>query len=118
MVDTLETRLKRLRMRSWRRGTKEMDLILGGFSDAHLTDLDQALLASYEALLEENDNDLYDWTSGRCATPERFSRIVGRVRQHRGSSDGTLRCLETWRTLQTGTPGRTELHRSGRSPWK
>ena len=34
MAETRETRIKRLRMRSWRRGIKEMDLILGGFADA------------------------------------------------------------------------------------
>ena len=44
-----ETRLKRLRMRSWRRGTKEMDLILGPFSDSELERLTPAELDLYEA---------------------------------------------------------------------
>lgn len=60
-----ETRIKRLRMRSWRRGMKEMDLILGPFADAHAAGLDAALLARYEALLEENDQDLYAWILAR-----------------------------------------------------
>ena len=62
---TDETRIKRLRMRSWRRGMKEMDLILGPFADAHAAGLDAGLLAQYEALLEENDQDLYAWILAR-----------------------------------------------------
>ena len=39
MGETAEARLKRMAMRSWRRGTKEMDLVLGPFADAHLAGL-------------------------------------------------------------------------------
>lgn len=60
-----DTRIKRLRMRSWRRGTKEMDLILGPFADQHLAGLEPAQQESYEALLEENDQDLYAWILAR-----------------------------------------------------
>ena len=45
-------------MRSWRRGMKEMDLILGPFSDSELATLGEGELALYEALLNENDQDL------------------------------------------------------------
>lgn len=62
---TEDTRIKRLRMRSWRRGTKEMDLILGPFADQRLAGLEAALLDRYEALLEENDQDLYAWILAR-----------------------------------------------------
>lgn len=58
-------RLKRLRMRSWRRGTKEMDLILGPFADSQLEGLSAEQLDQYEALLAENDQDLYPWISAR-----------------------------------------------------
>ena len=63
-----ETRLKRLRMRSWRRGIKEMDLILGGFADTDLAELGAGDLALYEALLSENDHDLYAWVTARIGT--------------------------------------------------
>jgi antitoxin CptB len=36
MAETREIRIKRLRMRAWHRGIKEMDLILGGWADSHL----------------------------------------------------------------------------------
>jgi len=60
-----EARLKRLKMRSWRRGTKEMDLILGPFSDSEMERLTEAELDLYEALLDENDQDLYPWITAR-----------------------------------------------------
>jgi antitoxin CptB len=84
MTETHETRLKRLRMRSWRRGTKEMDLILGGFADAVLAGLDGATLDDYERLLEENDWDLYYWVTGAREVPETYSALVGRLRRHSG----------------------------------
>lgn len=64
-MDENEARLKRLRMRSWRRGTKEMDLILGPFADSQLEQLDPDELDLYEALLAENDQDLYPWITAR-----------------------------------------------------
>ena len=57
--------LKRLTMRSWRRGMRETDLLLGGFADERLESLDPAQRADYEALLEENDHDLYAWITAR-----------------------------------------------------
>jgi len=57
--------IKRLRMRSWRRGIKEMDLILGPFSDEALSSLSAEELELYEALLSENDHDLYQWITAR-----------------------------------------------------
>ena len=65
MSDGDPARLKRLAMRSMRRGIKEMDLILGGFARAGLQDLDPGSLDLYEALLAENDHDLYGWITAR-----------------------------------------------------
>lgn len=77
--ETSEARLRRLRMRSWRRGTKEMDLILGGFADSGLGALGEAELALYEALLAENDHDLYQWVAGAQPAPERFAALIGTI---------------------------------------
>ena len=84
MTETHETRLKRLHMRSWRRGTKEMDLILGGFSDAEMAGLDAATLDAYETLLEENDWDLYYWVTGARDVPEAHRAMIDRLREHSG----------------------------------
>ena len=74
-----ETRLKRLKIRSWRRGMKEMDLILGGFFDRHGTEMDDRTLDLYEALLSENDQDLYLWVSGQADIPPEHTEIIDRI---------------------------------------
>lgn len=67
--ETTEQRRKRLRFRSWHRGTREMDLILGRFADAHLPFLTAEQLDRYAALLENSDPDIYDWLTDRAAPP-------------------------------------------------
>ena len=64
-----DIREKRLRMRSMRRGTKEMDIILEGFVAMSLSNFDNGTLDEYEALLDENDQDLYQWISGQTRYP-------------------------------------------------
>lgn len=80
------TRLKRLKMRSWRRGTREMDLILGPFADSELAALDAEALDAYERLLDENDQDLYPWItarlSGGTAGPGDHAAMLDRVAAH------------------------------------
>lgn len=61
-------RLKRLRMRAWRRGIKEMDLILGPWADERAAALSEAEIDLTEALLGENDHDLYQWVTARIGT--------------------------------------------------
>ena len=80
MSETAEHRLKRLRMRSMRRGIKEMDLILSDFADAHLQGMDDATLTLYDHLLEENDHDLYQWVTGQVPPPEGYAALVGDIR--------------------------------------
>ncbi len=60
-----DVRLKRLRYRSWHRGWKETDLILGQFADENLSKMDVATIDVYEKLLDENDADIWDWLVGK-----------------------------------------------------
>lgn len=76
ITEDRETRLKRLKMRSMRRGIKEMDLILMAYADNRMADLDDTALDLYEALLEENDHDLYQWVSGQAPTPAQYLDLV------------------------------------------
>lgn len=69
VTETRDIRLKKLRLRAWRRGTREADLILGAFADAHLGDLDDARLSEFEALLDAPDQDVYNWLVGREPPP-------------------------------------------------
>ena len=73
------TRLKRLAMRSMRRGTKEMDILLMRFAEARLQKMDDAALDAYEALLSENDQDLYQWISGQLPAPEVHAPLVAEI---------------------------------------
>lgn len=68
-METSEARLKRMAMRSWRRGTKEMDLVLGPYADAMLAGMTGAELDAYDSLLEEGDPDLLAWVMGQKMAP-------------------------------------------------
>lgn len=82
--ESREHRLKRLAMRSWRRGTKEMDMILGPYSDRELAGLSRTELDQFETLLAENDQDLYLWVTGKVTTPPDFVSILNKVRAFHG----------------------------------
>ena len=83
-----EARLRKLRMRSWRRGTKEMDLILGPYADAHLAELNDEALDAYEELLAENDQDLYRWAAGTEPVPDRLAGPLSKVMAARAGDSG------------------------------
>lgn len=67
------TRLKRLHFRAHHRGTKEADLLIGGFFDAHGAGWSDDEMTLFEALLEEQDVDIMAWAIGTAPVPERFA---------------------------------------------
>ena len=85
MTETDAARLKRLMMRSNRRGIKEMDLILGAYARDRLAAMEDARLAAYDALLSENDQDLYQWVTGQTAPPDRFAPLIADIAGHAGA---------------------------------
>ncbi|NKX44707.1 succinate dehydrogenase assembly factor 2 [Roseicyclus persicicus] len=85
-METREIRLKRLRMRAWHRGIKEMDLILGGWADAHLAGADDATLDAFEAVLAEADQDLYRWVTGQAEAPAALRPFLGRLSEGIGGA--------------------------------
>ncbi len=74
-----DIRRKRLLFRSWHRGTRESDLILGRFADAHLAGFDEAHLDRYQALLDCADADIFDWVAGRAVPPPEHDHDVTRL---------------------------------------
>lgn len=76
-------RIKRLRIRCWRRGTKEMDLILGGYVDAEGDRLSDSDLDALEALIVEDDRELYRWVAGAEQPPSRHELMIERLRSAR-----------------------------------
>ncbi len=65
----MEPRRKQLLFRCNHRGTKENDILLGGFAAKHVNDLTDPQLADLEALMDESDNDLYNWIVGKEPLP-------------------------------------------------
>ena len=81
MSEARATRIKRLKMRSMRRGIKEMDLILQAYAERKLDGMDEAQIDLYDALLHENDQDLYQWVTGQADAPDRFGTLIADIAQ-------------------------------------
>lgn len=79
MSESRDVMIKRLQMRSMRRGIKEMDLILSDFATRALAGMDVAGLTHYDALLEENDHDIYGWVSGQFPPPAHYLALVTQI---------------------------------------
>ena len=65
----LTNRRKRLKFRSWHRGIREMDLIMGRFADTHIDSMDAGTLDTLEAILEIPDQTLYEMLVRRAPAP-------------------------------------------------
>ncbi len=78
MQEDLAIRRKRLLYRSWHRGTKELDLVIGGFAKRHLDAMSEDEIELFEAIIEENEVDLYNWLTGKAAVPTRLDNAVMR----------------------------------------
>lgn len=76
MTETVDTKRKKLRIRAWRRGFKEADLILGRFADDRLEQMTDAEVAAFEHLLDQPDQDIYAWIIGREAPPAEFDTPI------------------------------------------
>ena len=81
MTELREHQLKRLAMRSMRRGIKEMDIILSRYAELRLAGFDADQLEHYDVLLSENDQDLYQWVSGQLPPPARFKDLVEDIKE-------------------------------------
>ncbi|HSK38178.1 MAG TPA: succinate dehydrogenase assembly factor 2 [Arenibaculum sp.] len=75
----VEVRRKRLSFRSWHRGTREADLIMGRFADRYVREMTEEQLDRYERLLELSDPDLYNWMTGREPVPAEHDSDVMRM---------------------------------------
>lgn len=66
----LDARRRRALFRAWHRGMREMDLVLGRFADAEIARLNESELATFEALLEVGDTELFKWLTGEIPIPK------------------------------------------------
>ncbi len=72
----LDIRRRRVLFRSWHRGIREMDLLMGQFADARIGEMTDAELDIYEALIEVPDRDLFRWLTGEDPVPENYDTPV------------------------------------------
>ncbi|MGH6856171.1 MAG: succinate dehydrogenase assembly factor 2 [Methylocella sp.] len=76
-----DARRRRILFRSWHRGTREMDLILGHFADAEIASLNSRELDDYELLLEAPDRDVFCWLTFAAETPQLYDTpVLQRIR--------------------------------------
>src|ERR1700674_35429 len=73
---SLDARQRRILFRSWHRGMREMDLVLGRFADAEIASLGSSELEDYELLLEPKDGDIFGWISGETENPSLYDTPV------------------------------------------
>jgi|SRR5581483_9657281 antitoxin CptB len=72
----LDARRKKLLFRAWRRGVREMDLIVGRFADAHIDTFDAEGLDDFERLIEAGNAELYAWVVGTESAPAHHDTAV------------------------------------------
>jgi antitoxin CptB len=85
MSDDLDTRRRRAAWRSSHRGTKELDLLIGGYAEVRLSAMSEEELSRFEMLLALNDPQLQEWLLAPHASAEpEFADLVASVRQFHG----------------------------------
>jgi antitoxin CptB len=72
----LDVRRRKLLFRAWRRGVREMDLIVGRFADAAIDKFDEAELDDFERLIEAPNAELYAWVTGGRNIPANYDTTV------------------------------------------
>ena len=77
----IDTVRKKLLIRSWRRGTKELDLILGRFSNNNVSKLQMAELDLYEQLLSNDDHLIYGWLFEKEESPKIFHNLIKQIQE-------------------------------------
>lgn len=85
MSETPEARLKRLRIRAWRRGIKEMDLLFGHYADDNLTEMLATELDLFEAAMDEQDQELLAWITEQEPTPPALAPLLSKMVAHLNS---------------------------------
>ena len=78
-MEFIGERMKRLKIQSWRRGMKEVDLILGTFFETQGTLLSKFELDLYERLLDQDDQIIFNWISEKSDPPDEFYSIVQKI---------------------------------------
>ena len=65
-------RRRRLVFRAWHRGTREMDLVMGRYADAHAATMPREDIDTMEVLMEAPDPEIFAWITGAKPTPANY----------------------------------------------
>lgn len=85
----MDARRRKLTFRAWRRGFREMDLLMGSFADARIASLDEDGLAEFERLLAIPDWEVYAWLVGQKAVPDNHrGPVLDRLMAFRYAAQG------------------------------
>jgi len=74
--DGLDIRRRRILYRSWHRGTRELDLLLGRFADAWIGDLIESDLDDLEIMMDLPEPQIFSWLTGQETVPEEYNTPV------------------------------------------
>jgi antitoxin CptB len=82
----IDERRRKILFRAWRRGMREMDLVMGHFADANLSAMSAAELDEFERLMDAPDPEVLSWITGEAPTPPAydtplFSRLCAAPRE-------------------------------------
>jgi antitoxin CptB len=84
---TLDERRRKILFRAWRRGMREMDLVMGSFADSNLADMSEAELDEFERLMDAPDPEVLSWITGEAPTPPEFDTpLFARLRAAPGEA--------------------------------
>jgi antitoxin CptB len=72
----MEGRLKRLHHKCKYMGMHENDVIFARFAERYLDQLSEEEVGQFEALLEENDLDIFKWVTGKQDVPTQYDNSV------------------------------------------
>ena len=72
----MNERRRKLNFRAWRRGFREMDLIMGQFADQHIETMSESELEEFERLLSTPDWEVYAWIVGNKPVPPNYAGPV------------------------------------------
>ncbi len=77
---TLDARRRKLKFRAWRRGFREMDLLMGGFAEANIAGMTEEELSEFERLLATPDWEVFAWLVSQKPIPDNFrSALLDRL---------------------------------------
>ncbi len=72
----LDERRRKILFRSWHRGMRETDLIMGRFADAAIAQLSDEELTEFERLIDLPDRELLGWVTGEVEVPANYATAL------------------------------------------